>query len=81
MSADSAREAVRNSAQLGIITLPSKPLVEMAFDIGRQFRCSVYDSLYVALAVSIDASLVTADERLVNSLAPRFPVRWLGALS
>lgn len=31
--------------------------------------CSVYDSLYLALADKIDGRLVTADRRLVNSLA------------
>jgi predicted nucleic acid-binding protein len=31
--------------------------------------CSVYDSLYLALADKIDGRLVTADRRLVNTLA------------
>lgn len=81
MPAASARECIRTFAQLGIATVSSKPLVETAFEIGRQFQCTVYDGLYVALAVSLNAPLVTADERLVNGLASRFPVRWLGALS
>jgi hypothetical protein len=32
------------------------------------------------LAVLSNTPLVTADERLANALAARFPVRWLGAL-
>ena len=39
---------------------------------------SVYDGMYVALAVQSGATLITADERLVNSLATHWPVRWLG---
>ena len=33
-----------------------------------------------ALAVHSKAQLITADERLANSLAAHFPVRWLGAV-
>jgi predicted nucleic acid-binding protein len=43
------------------------------------FDRTVYDSLYVALAVHSKTQLITADERLANSLAAHFPVKWLGA--
>jgi predicted nucleic acid-binding protein len=49
--------------------------VSIAFDFGR----SVYDCLYVALAVRSQTQLITADERLANALAARLPVKWLGA--
>ena len=42
---------------------------------------SVYDSIYVVLAVEAEAQLVTADEKLANALAGHFPVKWLGAIS
>jgi predicted nucleic acid-binding protein len=35
---------------------------------------------YVALAIQSKAQLITADERLANSLAAHLPVKWLGAL-
>ncbi len=41
---------------------------------------SVYDSIYVVLAVEAEAQLVTADEKLANALAGHFPVKWLGAI-
>ncbi len=44
------------------------------------FDRTVYDSLYVALAVDSKAELVTVDEKLANALAARLPVKWLGAL-
>lgn len=59
-------------------TLPSYELIHNAFAIAAKFKRSVYDSVYVALAISLQTHLVTADERLANALATYLPVRWLG---
>jgi predicted nucleic acid-binding protein len=75
-----AREAIQSFADANITTLSSRPLMADAFDIAHAFGRSVYDGVYVALASSLDTPLVTADERLANALAARFPVRWLGAV-
>ncbi len=61
-------------------TVPSLKLLDGAFQIAADFGRTVYDSLYVALAVQTESQLVTADERLANALAARFPVKWLGAV-
>jgi predicted nucleic acid-binding protein len=61
-------------------TVPSLKLLDKAFQIATAYERTVYDSLYVALAVQTDSQLITADERLANSLAAHFPVKWLGAL-
>ena len=63
-----------------LTTVATAALVEEAFSIAIKHQCSVYDSLYVALAVELGVQLVTADQRLSNALARRFPVTWLGAL-
>lgn len=47
---------------------PSQRLLRGAFDIAVAFQRSVYDSLYLALAVAEHCRLVTADEKLVNAL-------------
>jgi len=60
-------------------TVPTLKLLDNAFQIAADHGRSVYDSLYVALAVQTTSQLITADERLANSLAARFPVKWLGA--
>ena len=61
-------------------TLPSRAVLPDALTIAVDFGRTVYDSTYVALAVATGSQLLTADERLVNALGSRFPVRWLGAL-
>jgi predicted nucleic acid-binding protein len=60
-------------------TIPSRNLLGMAFSIATAFDRTVYDALYVALAVDSKAQFVTADERLANALAAHLPVKWLGA--
>ena len=64
----------------GFPTLPTKAVLPEALKIAVDFGRTVYDSSYVALAVATGSQLITADERLVNALGSRFPVRWLGAI-
>lgn len=61
-------------------TVPTEALVDQAFAIATSFDRSVYDSIYVALAVESKSQLVTADDKLVGVLAAYMPVTWLGAL-
>jgi predicted nucleic acid-binding protein len=61
-------------------TVPSLKLLDKAFQIATAFERTVYDSLYVALAEQTNSQLITADERLANSLAAHFPVKWLGGI-
>jgi predicted nucleic acid-binding protein len=60
-------------------TAPSATLLPEAMKIALDFDRTIYDSIYVALAVAKKTELLTADERLVNALGSRLPVRWLGA--
>ena len=79
-SASTAQSALSHILELGIATVPCTGLLENAMHIALRFDRSAYDSLYVALAVSSDSTVVTADERLANALAAHFPVRWLGSV-
>lgn len=80
LSRGSCDKAVQALESTGIATLPGLPLLKDAMAIAVAFDRTVYDSVYVALAVVSNALLVTADERLANAMAARFPIRWLGAL-
>ena len=55
-------------AQERIQLTPSIDLVQLAYDIARNYDRSVYDGLYVALAALHQCQLVTADRKLFNSL-------------
>jgi predicted nucleic acid-binding protein len=61
-----------------IPTIPCQPLLDSALQIAINYGRSFYDCLYVALAESSGIEFVTADEKLVNSLAARYPIKWIG---
>lgn len=79
VSADNAASAISFVRDLDIATLASVDLVPQALDLAVTYGRTVYDSLYVALAMQSKTELITADERLANAMAARFPVKWLGA--
>ncbi len=74
-----AEMAIASMTRRNIPTMSSAKLLEEAVSIALDFGCAVYDCLYVALAVQSKRPLITADERLANATAARFPVKWLGA--
>jgi predicted nucleic acid-binding protein len=44
------------------------PLLEPAFDIALATGRTVYDSIYMALAVALNCKLMTADQKLYSAL-------------
>ena len=81
ISNDHARQGMEEVLWLGLRTFPSTPLIAHALDLALKHGRTAYDSLYLACAMEVNGSFLTADEKLVNSLGTYFPVRWLGALS
>lgn len=75
-----ARAAIAAMKDRNLPTAPSLTLLEKAFAIATTFGRTVYDSLYVALALSSKAQLVTADQKLAHALAAHLPVKWLGSV-
>lgn len=78
-TAPSAEESLRKAKGMELPAIPSAELVEEAFVIARKYNRSFYDSIYLALAVSRHAVLITADEKLANATAAQLPVKWLGS--
>jgi predicted nucleic acid-binding protein len=79
-SRKTAEEAILALKIRNLPTTSSLALIEDAFSIAATFERTVHDSLYVALAIRLRANLITADERLANSLAAYLPVKWLGSV-
>jgi predicted nucleic acid-binding protein len=69
LTAAEARAVLAALARVPLAVVPSSVLVEAALEIAVAQRRSVYDALYVALAVARAGVLVTGDERLANALA------------
>jgi predicted nucleic acid-binding protein len=63
-----ARRAVRTLPMVFHILEPIDELTADAFELAEGLDHPVYDCLYVALAVRIDAQLVTMDQRLLGRL-------------
>jgi len=72
--------AIASLKQRNLPTVSSSALLDLAFRIATAFDRTVYDCLYIALAVESNSQFITADERLANSVAAHLPVKWLGAI-
>ncbi len=68
LTEEQARGIARLVTVAPVSVHPSSPLLEAALEIATRTGRTVYDSLYVALAVQIDGRVVTADEKLYNTL-------------
>jgi predicted nucleic acid-binding protein len=63
-----AQTILQSLGDLPLLVVPSWPLVLLALEIACQTQRTVYDSLYLALAVREQAVLVTADAKFVHSI-------------
>jgi predicted nucleic acid-binding protein len=81
IDAAEAAALLRDFLNLPLRIAPSSGLVDVALRLGIQTRRTVYDCLYLALAIREKSVMVTCDRRLVNSLSSTplvEHVAWIG---
>ena len=79
ISAERAAGLYRDFVRLEIPLEPIAQLGTAALNLALHYRRSVYDCLYLALALEMGWGLVTADDRLFNAVRRWFPeIRLLG---
>ena len=68
LTSDQARRIIDDFLSLSVEIHDSESLVALAFDIAAATGRTVYDCLYLALAIETGGVMITADKRLANAL-------------
>ena len=63
------RELAADISTVAVETVSARSLFEDAFGVAIATGLTVYDAMYLALAVRLDTKLITADDRLVRTVA------------
>lgn len=75
---DDVEKMLAQLQQLSIRYIPDTQLLPEAWKIAVQLKRTIYDSLYLTLAIRLDCMFVTADEKLVNATSSAIPqVVWV----
>lgn len=69
LTLNTASAILNDFKRLPLNSFESEPLLDTAWQIATAHQCTVYDSLYVALAQAEGCILVTADRALYNILS------------
>lgn len=72
LNAGAARGAALRTAQVRSRRYPFEPFLQRTWDL--RDNLTTYDAWYVALAETLDAALVTTDDRLRRASGPRCPI-------
>lgn len=72
IDAELADQIVRTWPQLGVVRHPMLGMIPRVWEL--RTNVTAYDAAYVALAETLECTLVTADARLANATGPRCPI-------
>ncbi len=77
--AASARQDMAELRALSLHVTPTADLATEALELTISHRISGYDAFYVALAIHLNAPLITADDKLVRAMAGKYDIQSLAA--
>lgn len=69
LTARQGRELAADIGTVAVETVSARSLFEDACGVAIATGLTVYDAMYLALAVRLDTKLITADDRLVRTVA------------
>ena len=79
LTASQVQDAIRSLFDMGLEwVLPTSAAMRRATEIAYACETTIYDAAFVALAESLSATYITADERLAHRLEAYPFVRFLG---
>lgn len=69
LDADEGQRLVDDLVDVGVETVPTRPLLADAHALATRTGITVYDAMYLTLAVRLETQLITGDERLARTAA------------
>jgi len=66
---EEGEQLTRDLNNVAVETIPCRGLLGDAYSLAIATGRTVYDAMYLALAIRLDTQMITADERLANALA------------
>jgi predicted nucleic acid-binding protein len=66
-----ARQLVTDLAQVAVETVATRSLLEDALALALTAGITVYDAMYLALAVRLETEVITGDDRFADKIAGR----------
>ena len=68
-----ASELLSDADAFPMVWADSRSLLPDALELAMKLGRTIYDSIYLALAIKLKCPFVTADDRLANAVAPHVP--------
>jgi predicted nucleic acid-binding protein len=73
LSPEEGVQIVRTFQRVPLEIVASKDFLEEAFSIAVQYKCTVYDALFLALSNKRSCQIITADRRFYEAVSVTFP--------